>query len=148
MSREIVLLVAGAGGAGPIEIIQTLKRTQMYRVVAVDASPFAAGLALADRGYVVPPAVDAAIEESLRLILAEERPDFIVPLVDEEIPIVHRLASTVSEPKPLVVAPSPSFCLSTLDKWGTYRMLSEAGIPLPPTCLASSVEDCTFPAVI
>ena len=63
MSREMVLLVTGAGGAGTIEIIRTLKKLQRYRIIALDASPYAVGFASADRGYVVPLAVDPSFRE-------------------------------------------------------------------------------------
>lgn len=148
MNREIALLVTGAGGAGTIEIVRSLKKLQRYRIITLDASPYAAGFAFADRGYVVPPAVDPSFQQVLQRIMAEEKPDFVVPLIDEEIPITHQVVATLPDRRPLVVTPSLSFCLAALDKWQTFQTLSSVGIPTPPTWLANQAEGCAFPSVI
>ena len=145
---SICVLITGAGGAGAIEIIRTLKELGRYRVIAVDAAPYAAGCTFADRGYIVPTADSPLFQPALKELIIKEKPDFVVPLVDEEILIVHRLVFTLPAPRPFVVAPSPPFCRATLDKWHTFRLLDLAGIPTPPTWLASDAMDCTFPAVI
>ena len=145
---SICILVTGAGGAGAIEIIRTLKELGRYRVIAVDAAPYAAGCTFADRGYIVPPAVSSLFQPALNQIILEEKPDFIVPLVDEEILTVHQLVAMLPIPRPFIVTPSPGFCRFALDKWLTFKTLDLAGIPTPPTWLASNPEGCTFPAVI
>lgn len=146
--KKIVVLVTGGGGAGTIGIIHDLKKLDRYQVIALDASPYAVGFAFADRGYVVPFAVDPVFREVLGRIIGEEKPDFVVPLVDEEIPIVHQFVATLPEPRPLVVTPSLSFCLATLDKWQTFQMLNSVGVLTPLTWLATEADGCTFPAVI
>ena len=145
---SICILVTGAGGAGAIEIIRTLKELGRYRVIAVDAAPYAAGCTFADRGYIVPPAVSSLFQPALKQIILEEKPDFVVPLVDEEILTVHQLVAMLPIPRPFIVTPSPGFCRFALDKWLTFKTLDLAGIPTPPTCLADDAMDCTFPAVI
>lgn len=148
MSHPISLMVTGAGGAGTIEIIRTLKALGRYRIIALDASPYAAGFVKADASYVVPVAVDPSFTEALRSIIATEQPDFLVPLVDEEILIAHALASQMSLTHLRIVAPSLAFCRSTLDKWLTYRVLTHAGVPTPRTWLASEPAAIEFPAVV
>jgi len=117
-------------------------------VIAVDASPYAAGLGLADRGYIIPAAVEPSFPGVLGRIIAEEEPHCIVPLVDEEIPVVYAMVGALPPPRPLVVAPASWFCRVALDKWATSGILGRAGIPTPRAWLASQAERCSFPAVI
>lgn len=148
MSRQVTVLITAAGGAGTIAVIRTLKELGRYRVIALDASLYAAGFAFADRGYVVPFATDPTFSERMRSILANERPEFIVPLVDEEVPIIHDLVAALQGPQPRVLTPTPVFCAMALDKWRTFEMLQSAGIPTPMTWPPSESEQCVFPAVI
>jgi carbamoyl-phosphate synthase large subunit len=80
-------------------------------------------------------------------ILRRERPDFVIPLVDEEIPIYHRLVSELL-PDARVVTPRAEFCATMLDKWSTFRALDGAGLPVPRTWLASEAGDAVYPAVV
>ena len=61
--------------------------------MAVDADSNAAGLYLADRGYRVPLAADPAFPGVLRAICRAEGVAALVPLVDEELLPVARLAA-------------------------------------------------------
>src|SRR6185312_8808904 len=86
---RIKVLFTGGGGAGTIEAVKALK-AQGYEVVTADATPTSAGFSWADRSYVIPFGADPAFVDALREIVRRENPDFIIPLVDEEIPKVHR----------------------------------------------------------
>src|SRR5262249_34925622 len=96
---------------------------------------------------VIPFGVDPAFEGALRQILETERPDFVVPLVDEEIPIVHRFVARAF-PEMRVVAPKLAFCEAMLDKWVMYEQLSAHGISVARSWLASAPEGCVYPAVV
>ena len=141
----VKVLLTGAGGAGTIEIIRTLKETGRYRIIALDASPYAFGLKIADRGYVVPLVLSPGFEPTLEAIFEWEKPEFVIPLVDEEILLFHEIAPRFGAK---VVAPTPEFCRMALDKWLTCRALRDAGVPVPETWLASSGEEVEYPAVI
>lgn len=142
------VLLTGAGGSGTVDIIRSLKASGRYRIVALDASFYSRGFSLADAGYVVPFATDRQFVTSLEQIYAKEHPNFVIPLVDEEIPHFHALAKKLGPQGPQVVAPRREFCEATLDKWKTYSLLHEAGIPTPETHLASEVSGSLFPAVV
>jgi carbamoyl-phosphate synthase large subunit len=145
--EQIKVLVTGAGGGGTIEVIKSL-RANGYCVVAVDASEYAAGFEFADAGYVVPEAVSADFPAVMARILKTDAPDFVVPLVDEEIPIFHKLLESGPERKFMLVTPTKQFCNVTLDKWQTFVSLRDAGLPTPPTALATEASQSKWPAVI
>ena len=140
-----VVLISGAGGAGTIEIIRTLKEMGCYRIVAIDASPYAYGLKLADAGYVVPFATAPDFKGAIESIMVKEKPDYVIPLVDEEILAFHTIAEQFST---TVITPVPHFCRLSLDKWLTCQTLREAGILVPETWLATDKDAIKYPAII
>lgn len=142
------ILLTGGGGAGTIEVIKRLRATGRYFVIAADASRYAGGFAFADRSYVIPFGASPDFEGAFRRLIHRERPDFVIPLVDEEIPVVHRIVAGESNGRVRVVAPTPEFCELALDKWLTYQRLDEAGLPVARTWLASEARGCTYPAII
>jgi carbamoyl-phosphate synthase large subunit len=141
------VLVTSAGGSGMVEVVGALKRAG-YRVVALNASPYAAAFALADASYLVPMGSDPGYDDVLASILERERPDFAVPLSDEEIPRVHRVIGGRHGGAVRVVGPRPEFCATMLDKWTAMRALEAAGLPVPRTWLASDADACTYPAIV
>jgi len=146
-NRKIRIFLTGAGGAGTIEVIRSLRASGRYFVVTGDASPYAAGYALADRSYVMPWASHSSYEGAMRSILVDERPDFVVPLIDEEIPLVHRLV-TREFPGVRVVAPRLDFCEDTLDKWRMAVSFREHGLSVAETWLATETAGVRFPAIV
>lgn len=149
MSNTRRVFITGAGGAGTIEIIRSLRAKGRYEIIVADASPYSAGLALADRGYVIPFGSSPAFRSRMRELLQLERPAFVIPLVDEELPIVHALVAEEFRGKITVVAPCLEFCTSMLDKWEMYQRLSEHRLSVARTWLASEAQGkCEFPAII
>src|SRR5690348_16003846 len=141
------VLLTGGGGAHTHSVLRSLTALG-YEVLSADASVFAAGTAFAKRGFVIPFAVDPSFEEAMATILREERPEFVIPLVDEVIAIVHRLVAKEFASSTRVVAPRLEFCEAMLDKWVMYEQLSGAGLSVARTWLASEAHDCTYPAII
>jgi carbamoyl-phosphate synthase large subunit len=147
MGNACSVLVTGAGGGGTVEVIKAL-RARDYRVVAIDSSRYAAGFAFANAAYTVPEAIDKAFIPAVAQIIQAETPDFVVPLVDEEILVLHDLLASGTTPKFRLLTPSRSFCALSLDKWETFLALQAAGLPTPPTALASDCSSIHWPAVI
>jgi carbamoyl-phosphate synthase large subunit len=145
--RPIRVFLTGAGGAGTIEVIRSLKATGRYYVITGDASASAGGYAFADRSYVMPWVVDPRYEAVVREILLEERPDFVIPLIDEEIGLVHRIVSA-DFPSVRVVAPRPEFCESMLDKFSMAEKMSAVGLSVARTWLACDATSVEFPAIV
>lgn len=142
----VSVLLTGAGGAGTIEIIRTLRALGGYRVVAVDASAYAHGLVEADSGYVVPLASEPDFTDALSSIIARERVDYVVPLVDEEILLIHEVAAGSTA---TVIAPNAGFCATMMDKYDSMNALGAAGVAVPETWLAGDeVPRDVFPVVV
>ena len=145
--KLIKVLFTGGSGAATIEAVKALKARGEYEVVTADALRNSAGFTFADRSYVVPWGVDDDFERVLAEIVDREHPDYIVPLVDEEIPKVHAFVRS-RESGTKVVAPAPSFCNLVLDKWTMARALAEHQLPVAATWLASDAGAATYPAIV
>lgn len=143
----IKIFFTGGGGAGTIEAVRALKALGGYEVVTADATPASAGFSFADRAYVIPFGVDPTFDDAFREILRREQPDFVVPLVDEEIPKVHRICAA-EFPAVRVVAPTLEFSELVLDKWTMAQALTKHGLAVATTYLASEAAGATYPAII
>jgi carbamoyl-phosphate synthase large subunit len=144
--RARKIFFTGGGGAGTIEAVKAL-RALGYEVVTADATPSSAGFAFADRSYVVPFGADDRFVDALREIVKREQPDYIVPLVDEEIPKVHAYVRDEA-PEVRVIAPSAAFCDLVLDKWTMAQALSARGLSVARTHLASDAAAAAYPAIV
>lgn len=141
--------MTGAGGAGTIEIIQSLRRTGRYEVAVADAGPYSYGFEIADRGYLIPFGAADQFSSAFSEILRKEKPDFVIPLVDEEIPKVHALVNREFRGLTRVIAPAPAFCELALDKWRMASAMASAGLTTALSALASEVPaDFPFPAIV
>jgi len=146
-TTPIKILFTGGGGAGTIEAIRALRATGEYEIATADASPASAGFAFADRGYVIPFGADPRFVDALREIVRRERPHFIVPLVDEEIPKVHRFVQAEA-PELRLVSPTLAFCETTMDKWEMATALASRGLGVAETWLASAAGAARYPAIV
>ncbi|MBL0218872.1 MAG: ATP-grasp domain-containing protein [Myxococcales bacterium] len=143
----IKVFFTGGGGAGTIEAVRALKALGGYEVVTADATAASAGFAFADRSYVIPFGADPKFDDALREILRREQPDFIVPLVDEELPKVHRLVAA-EWPKLRVIAPTLAFCELVLDKWTMAQAMVAHDLGVARTFLASDAAGASYPAIV
>ena len=139
------ILISGAGGASTIDIIRTLKATGRYYVIALDAEPYSFGFELADSCYIVPYGRSPQFLKALEEIVGIEKPDYAVPLIDDELAAFHDVAGRLPV---RVLCPTPQFCAMAVDKWLTYEALRANGLPVPDTCLATDLSQVRYPAVI
>ncbi len=143
----IKVFFTGGGGAGTIEAVRALEALGGYEVVTADATPLSAGFRFAARSYVIPFGADPAFDDAFREILRREQPDFVIPLVDEELPKVHRIVAA-EYPEVRVVAPTLEFCELVLDKWTMAQALTRHGLAVAPSYLASDAGGASYPAII
>lgn len=142
-SRQPTVVVTTAGAPQTPGTIQHLQR-RGYRVVATDIDPTAPGLYLADRCYLVPPGSCESYLAEIRGICLKEGACAVVPLVDEELVTVSRLA----DDDIAVLLPRPGFVATCLDKYALMRRLAAAGLPVPRTGLATEWADPPGPPLI
>jgi carbamoyl-phosphate synthase large subunit len=141
------VLITGASGAGTVAVLRSLAAKDEYELVGCDSSYASVGFTLVARAYVVPLGASPEFEPTFADILDRERPDFIVPLVDEEIPIIHGLVERCHR-EARVLTPTPQFCRDTLDKWRMFERMRDAGLPVARTWLAGDAAEATYPAII
>ncbi len=146
-AMTIKVLITGGGGPGTIEALRSLKALGDYELITADAMAASAGVVFASRSYTVPFGADPLFEDALREILRREQPDFIIPLVDEEIPKVHRLVRT-EWPRLGVLTPTLEFCELVLDKWTMAQAMSLRGLAVAASWVASEAGAATYPAIV
>jgi carbamoyl-phosphate synthase large subunit len=134
-----------AGGGAPIPwLIRTLSM-QGVRVLTADMDPMAAGLYLADRGFVIPRGKSDKFLPALRKICREEHVDIVVAGADEE--LIN--ATELERDGIIVLLPRKEFIQVCLDKYSLMRQLDSFGISVPRTRLASQgVGSLDFPMIL
>lgn len=142
--RRPTVLITGAGGAATPGLIDGL-RSKGYRVLAADMDAYAAGLYLADAGFVIPGGSSPHFVATIRAICGREGVNALVPLVDEELVA----ASELEQEGIAVLLPRREFVITCLDKFRLMQRLGAAGIPVPATRLGDdSLEEMSFPVVV
>ncbi|MBN2299077.1 MAG: ATP-grasp domain-containing protein [Deltaproteobacteria bacterium] len=145
MNRKTpTILLTGAGGAALPFLISAMQK-RGCRVIAADMDPYAGGLFLADKGYVIPKADDKRFLPAIEKICRQESVDVVIPLVDEE--LVH--VATLEEKGIITLIPRREFIETCLDKYNLIKKSYDAGIPVPGTYLASDgINDLAFPCIV
>lgn len=145
ISKDIcTVLITGAGGAATPAMIELLRKKK-YRVIGVDSDPFAIGLYVADKGYVIPGGMSPDFLPVIRNICRKESVRAIVPLVDEELISSFEL----EQDGIIVLLPKQEFVAMCLDKFVLMKRLNAVGISVPETKLVT--EGCTgirFPVIV
>ncbi len=137
------VLLTGAGGAAIPGLIQKLHQSG-YRVLTADMDPYAVGLYLADKGFIIPAGHSSEFLPALGRICFQEKVDAVVPLVDEEL----LSAITLEKKGVVVILPQREFIATCLDKFQLMHHLREVGIAAPETHLASNgMGNMQFPIV-
>lgn len=129
------VLIPGAGGAAGIGAIRSLRMCAFKgKIVATDIDALSAGLYLADRGYVVPPARDASFFQEAMKIVQKEQINIILPTSGSDI-IPYSKNKNVLEAKGTVVAmsdyPVIEVCLDKLEFHN--KLKNEFGLPYTST---------------
>jgi carbamoyl-phosphate synthase large subunit len=141
------VLVTGAGGAAGIAVIRELHR-RGEPVLAVDADPTAAGLALADDYAVVPPASDDAFVDKLCAVVARSGADAVVSTVAEEMLVLAGREDELARAGAAIWLSPGSSLLTCVDKWAFACAMHEAGVPVPPTALRAKAGRLPGPWIV
>lgn len=132
------------GGSSGISLINHLKRHD-FRVIAVDANPYAVGLLHADISYVVPECTCSNYVDVIKSICEKEQVSFVVPLIDEELKLIKGLENNFLK----VICPSINFIDASLNKYNLIKSLSYFLQYLPKTFLFSDdFSSLGFPFII
>ena len=114
------ILVTGAGGDSGLATIRILAESNMYNVVAADASKNSTGLLFANRFKLIPLANDHSFINKVKNIVSTENIDAIFPNVDEEL----KIFSNKNNFPQAIISPSKTINIC-YDKLKTLQKLKE-----------------------
>ena len=160
MKRNATVLVTAAGGIVGQGIMKSLRLAttsslspNCYRILAVDASPLAAGLYRSDIGHIVPKATDPGYIDSIIKYLRDYEVEALFVGSDEEL-------MAIATAKKRIEMESPSKVLVTeldviriaRDKWETYKVLKANNLSCAESCLPEDKDEFAekfgFPLVV
>lgn len=160
MKKNVTVLVTAAGGIVGQGIMKSLRLASSsslapisYRILAVDASPLAAGLYRSDIGHIVPKATDPGYIDSIIKYLRDYEVEALFVGSDEEL-------VAIATAKKRIEMESPSKVLVTeldviriaRDKWETYKVLKANNLSCAESCLPEDKDEFAekfgFPLVV
>ena len=120
---NILILSAGTRN----KIVQYFKRTvgDAGKVVATDMSEIAPAVYEADRFYRVPRMTEPGYIDVILDICQKEKIDGVLSLIDPELSLLAQNRAKFEAVGTTVIGSSYELCERTLDKWATYRWLTE-----------------------
>jgi len=141
------VLIPGAGGAAGIGAIKSLRMCKFQgKIVSTDADILSAGLYLADKGYVVPPANDPSFFREAMGIIEKEQIKIILPTSGFDI-VPYSKNKKVLENNGVISVISDYKVIETcLNKEKFYYKLKDK-FDLPYTTTNPSEID-TFPCIV
>ncbi|HVN88003.1 MAG TPA: ATP-grasp domain-containing protein [Candidatus Binatia bacterium] len=133
------VLVEAVGSPAWATLVPYL-RAVATRIVALDVDRLAAGLYLADHGYIVPRYSEPGCMDVLVDICRRERIDWVLPTIHEGLgKWAARREALAAEGIRLVISPPETIAFCE-DKWETYRFFTAHGIPTARTSLEHEYE--------
>ncbi|HME35368.1 MAG TPA: ATP-grasp domain-containing protein [Candidatus Sulfotelmatobacter sp.] len=117
-------------------------------VVAVDTSPFAPALYLADRHFLVPPSTDPQFIDHIVGLCQRESVGLIVPTRDEELPIFAAARSRLEQQGRRVLVPSAETVRICQDKLAFVEFCRTHQFETPRTCQPHQWSHAEFPLFV
>jgi carbamoyl-phosphate synthase large subunit len=147
MARSFNVLVTSVGGVVGQGIMKCLKLANTkngqfsYRILAVDASPQAAGLYRSDGGFLIPPVSSPDYAGSMVKICREHQVDAVFVGADEElVPLALAKQRIENESGAVVISNPPDVISLAMDKWKTYEFLEKRNLPCAKSALPEDLE--------
>lgn len=146
MDRQTVL-IPGAGGAAGVGAMRSLRRAGFEgRLVATDADETAAGLYLADEGFVVPRADDDDFLPTARAVIEQAGVDVILPTTGYDLPRYAEIREELADSGVTAVVSSPEAIDTCTDKLAFHDALAD-DYPFPRTATDPDELD-TYPCFV
>ncbi|MFZ3555849.1 ATP-grasp domain-containing protein [Streptomyces sp. BH055] len=135
------ILVTGVGAQPGFDLARYLQRLN-HRVICTDAQPLAPGLLLPDvTAHVTPRADDPAYGAALLRICEESEPHAIVAGIENDLFPLLRLREALTRIGVRTWLPDTTSVETCLDKTAFHDVLTQAGIPTPPTRLPDQLHE-------
>jgi carbamoyl-phosphate synthase large subunit len=117
---------------------------QHATVVAADPNPLAPAQYAAHHRAAVPRIDDPGYVPALRELCERHGVDAVVPLTDLDIEVLAHARRAGELP---ALVPDPEIARATFDKYEAHVMLTELGLPSPPTVLPGEAVD-SYPVMV
>ncbi len=132
------VLVTGIGGNVGQGILRNIHSLQLpIRLIGTDIESFTPGNHLCDYTYVVPYSYDVNYIPLIQKIIAIEKVDLIIPSTDYE---VYYLSENKKSLNAIVLASEAKTSKIYLDKYLTYKYLSENNIPFAKSWISEQYD--------
>jgi len=135
---KIKVVITGAGGGGANNIISTIKEREKYHLIGFDISPYKVARANVDSRFVVPPASSPDYEKKICEIIAQEKPELIIPTNDPEVEKLSEIRDKLGTELFFPDHESVSLCL---DKWQFHNFAISNNIRVAETYHVETLED-------
>ncbi len=151
---KIKVMITGAGALLGQGMIRSLKQSSLKtHIIAVDPSPYSAGLYWSDSAHLIPFANDPRYIEQIINIIRIEAPDAILIGTDVELHIFAKYRKMLEDEFDVHILVSSSHVIEIADdKYLTYKFLKKNGFSYPETCLPGDEEKLIskvgFPLII
>lgn len=145
---EVNVLLTCAGQR--VDIVRAFRATlgagaHHGRVIVSDLDPLSPSLFAADRVVELPPVADPGYGAAVADACRREGIRAVLPLTDLDPVVLAEAAPRIREAGARTFLPTPGVALGCQDKWECHVMLSERGLPSPPTWLPADVDHATLP---
>jgi carbamoyl-phosphate synthase large subunit len=142
-----MILVTGAGGAAGVAVIQAL-RERGERVVAADADPLAAGLALGAERAIVARACEPTFVPDLCEAIRRFGVEVVLCTVSEEMLVLSGREDEIADAGAAMWLSPRASVATCVDKWEFARALRAAAIPSPATAWGPHAQHVPGPWIV
>ena len=141
MGTSKTILITGCGGPLGVNVTRSLRAApEKLLLLGTEANRYHVPLALTDRTFLIPPARETeAYLERIRALVREEKIDFILPTHPVEVRTLSAHRNELGNAR--FYLPEHETILAAQNKWETYKLLSQSGLPLPRTHLIETAAD-------
>lgn len=154
---SVKVLVTGAGALLGQGILRALERSSLdVRTVAADPNALSAGLFWTDESYLIRMANDPAYLDRLGEVLAQAKPDVLIPGTDVELSVLARNREAIETAFGVrVLVSDPDVVAIADDKYLTAKFIEQAGFTAPASALPedeggldSLIQSVGFPLIV
>ena len=131
--RPLTVLVSACGAPGTAALLRALRENgeREIRLVGCDMNERAVGRFLCDAFAVVPPGPSPSFPAAVRALCRRERVDVVLPQSSHDLAGLAVARDDLGADGIAVLVSSPETVRRANDKAECYRLLAEAGVPVP-----------------
>ncbi|CAI8701651.1 ATP-grasp domain-containing protein [Brevibacillus sp. IT-7CA2] len=142
MSKDIKVMVTGAGSPGAPGVIKSLRKVSHMNIeiIGVDTSAYATGFPLSDDFYTIPKANDSNFISDVLTICKSEKIDVILPMVTKELLEFAMNKQLFLDSGTIVSVSDYNNLVIANDKGRLLHKLALIGIPTPKSEIVQTAE--------